>query len=61
MILTTELIRERLKKCHADENAMNKELSKLDWTIKDCNKKKIKLAAKISKNMKYRNLLINKL
>ncbi len=59
--MTNEQIREKLALCKQSENAINKELSRLEWTIKDAKKKKAKLAIQVSKNMRYRNSLINKL
>lgn len=59
--MTTEEIRERLRDCKVAENAINTQLTGLDKTIKDCQKQKKKLAMLVSKNMKYRNSLIEKL
>lgn len=57
--MTTQQIRERLLKLHAEENDMNKEMGKHNRTIKECQRKKLKIAKRISSNMKYRNKLIN--
>lgn len=59
--MTKEQIRERLILCHQSEDAINKQIGHLDKTIKDAEKKKVKLAKQVSKNMLYRNKLINKL
>lgn len=59
--MTKEQIKQRLTECHESENILNKELTRLDWTIKQTIKKKLKIAKKVSKNMKYRNVLINQL
>lgn len=59
--MTTQQIRQRLLLCHQSENELNREIGKLDNTIKDARKKKIKLAKAVSKNMRYRNSLILKL
>lgn len=58
---TKEQIREKLKVEHERENLMNKELRKLDNIISHAKKKKLKIAKKISSNMKYRNKLISML
>jgi len=59
--MTNEQIRERLQALHKAENELNKELSthhkEIMWRLK----KKEVLTKQISKNMKYRNYLINKL
>jgi hypothetical protein len=57
--MTTQRIRERLLKLHAEENDLNKEMGKITFAIKECQKKKLKIAKRISSNMKYRNKLIN--
>jgi hypothetical protein len=59
--MTTEQIREKLLKLHNAENGMNKEMSKIDWEVKELQKRKIKITKMVSSNMKYRNQLINKL
>lgn len=56
--MTTDQIREKLLKLHTEENEMNKEMGGYNRTIKDCQKKKLKIAKQISANMKYRNKLI---
>lgn len=59
--MTTEQIRVKLLQLHKQENEMNKMISTYDKQIKDLEKKKYKVAKMISSNMKYRNILINKL
>ena len=59
--MTNEKIRERLEECRKAENKLNKEMSRLSYEIKVAYKKKMKLAIRVSKNMKYRNSLINQL
>lgn len=59
--MTQEKIRERLANCHEAENKLNKEMTRLNWVIKDSVNKKIGLAKKVSTNMKYRNSLIKQL
>jgi hypothetical protein len=59
--MTKEQIRERLILCHQAEDAINKDMGNLNKIIKDAEKKKIKLAKQVSKNMLYRNKLIQKL
>lgn len=61
MAMTNDQIRERLALCKQAENKINKEMSFLNYTIKECQKKKKKLAIQVSKNMRYRNQLIDKL
>lgn len=59
--MTQEQIREKLSSCHKTENGYNREMAKLDLQVKAIEKRKIVLARKISKNMRYRNRLIEKL
>lgn len=59
--MNNEQIRTRIAERKVQENDYNKQLAKLEWTIKDCKKKKLKLAKKVSDNMRYRNKLINML
>ncbi len=59
--ITIKQIKDRLLELHFREDAMNKEMGKLHKVILDAQKAKNKLALRISKNMKYRNVLINKL
>lgn len=61
MAFSNDQIRERLAKCKLTEKHFNAELSYWDKLIKTANKKKKKIAKQISKNMLYRNNLINKL
>lgn len=57
--MQNEKTKNKLAELHLHENEWNKEISILDATIKNCNKKKIKLAKQISNNMKYRNKLLS--
>jgi hypothetical protein len=57
--MESDRIKNKLSELHLHENGWNKEISILDATIKKCEKEKIKLAKKISNNMKYRNLLLS--
>ncbi len=59
--MTTEQIREKLLVLHKKEDELNRKIAKADNTIKGCRKEKEKWAKQVSKNMKYRNSLINKL
>lgn len=59
--MTKEKIRERLKVCHENENELNRKISTLDITIRNCEKQKLKIAKQVSNNMLYRNKLINQL
>lgn len=54
-----EKIRTKLEQAHEQENEFNKEMSVVSFQIKQLVIKKAKLARQISKNMKYRNLLIS--
>lgn len=56
-----ERILKKLKDCHEQENELNKNLSKIDTEIDRLTKQKFKISKSISKNMKYRNLLISQL
>lgn len=58
---TKEQILNKLKECHQQEDELNKALSEIDKKIDQFQKSKIKTAKLISKNMKYRNLLISQL
>lgn len=59
--MTNEQIREKLATCKIAENAINKQMSAENYKIKEAKKKIKKLAIQVSKNMKYRNSLIDKL
>jgi hypothetical protein len=59
--MTTEQIRGKLKLLHEAENEINKKIAKADVIIKGLIKEKATLGLRVSKNMKYRNKLINKL
>lgn len=59
--MTTEQVKEKLLTLHVKEDSMNKEMSECDKQIRQLILKKTRLAKKISRNMKFRNLLINKL
>lgn len=59
--MTTEQVKEKLLTLHVKEDSMNKEMSVCDKQIRQLILKKTRLAKKISRNMKFRNLLINKL
>jgi len=50
--------KKRLETLHDRENALNKEMGKIDKEIKRLSIRKIKLQRMISKNMTYRNILI---
>jgi len=54
-------LRERLANAHKLEREYNIEIGKVDIQIKLLKLRKKKLARMISKNMKYRNKLINEL
>jgi DNA helicase IV len=54
-------VRDKLKKLHAEEDAMNFSISGINKKIKELQKEKAKIANRISANMKYRNKLINQL
>lgn len=54
-------IKLRLLELHAQEDEMNKEMGRINKTISDLQKKKKKLASRISGNMRFRNRLIEKL
>ena len=55
---TKEDTLKRLQRAHEQENELNKEMSDIDKWIKVKLIRKIKIAKLISKNMKYRNVLI---
>lgn len=55
------IIKERLQKLHHEEDLMNKALTNFDKQILSIKKQKLKLAKKISGNMRYRNQLIERL
>lgn len=59
--MTTEQIREKLLQLHIQENDLNRNIARLDCEIKGRRKLIATLAKKVSKNMKYRNDLINRL
>lgn len=58
---TKEQILGKLKECHQQEDDLNKLISGIDKQIDQLQKSKIKTAKLISKNMKYRNILISQL
>lgn len=58
---TREQILSKLKDCHKQEDDLNKALSEIDKEIDRLTKVKAKTSKLISKNMKYRNLLIEQL
>jgi hypothetical protein len=49
----------KLTELHEHEDEFNKEMAKIDFNIKQLKARKEKLRKQISRNMKYRNLLIN--
>lgn len=59
--MTEEKIRTRLADAKKLGLVYNKEIGKLDKVIRDSKKRKAKLAKMVSKNMLYRNNLINSL
>lgn len=61
MPATKEQIRQKLNKLHEEENAYNKEMTRLFNQCKWNQKRMSKLATLVSKNMLYRNKLINQL
>lgn len=54
-------IKEKLAEMHSKEDVLNKEICQLDKLILKCQKRKKVLARMISKNMRHRNILIQKL
>ncbi|MEK6829721.1 MAG: hypothetical protein AABY15_06395 [Nanoarchaeota archaeon] len=56
-----EWIKFTLGRLHHQEDEYNKEIGEIDGQIVELNKKKKAIAAKISRNMKHRNYLINML
>jgi hypothetical protein len=56
--MITEAKRSRLALLHAEENLLNQELSQIDKAIRQLRKKKLKIAKRISHNMRFRNRLI---
>lgn len=52
---------EKLNLLHQNEDLWNKEMSDIDKEIKRLQKRKNKLKIMVSKNMKYRNVLLKKL
>lgn len=56
--MISEKTRERLNNLHEEENAINKEMNAVGFQIKTLQKKKAKLAKRISHNMRFRNKLI---
>ena len=59
--MITEKLRQRLLELHQQEDEMNREMGKISKQILELEKKKQKLAKRISGNMKFRNQLINRL
>lgn len=59
--MTVAQIQELLKTLHEQENVLNREGAKLDLQIKSATKRKAVLAKRVSKNMRYRNHLIENL
>lgn len=59
--MDTEQIRNRLIKLHEEENDMNKQMGKINHSIRELEKKKAKIRKMISHNMLFRNKLINQL
>lgn len=53
--------KDKLKELHIKEDELNKEMAKIDAKILALKKQKLKIAKRISHNMKYRNKLINQL
>lgn len=60
-MMKPETIKERLKELHRQEDELNKQIGKFDKTIRHCQKQKLSISKRVSKNMRYRNELINKL
>ena len=56
-----EAIRKKLKESHDIEDLYNKEMGKIDKEILKLRKRKVKLSKLVSKNMRHRNYLINRL
>jgi hypothetical protein len=50
--------RKRLEQLHEQENELNAEMSKINNQIVQLEKRKAKIARRVSNNMKYRNRLI---
>lgn len=59
--MSEERLRKKLKKTHQLEDGYNIEIGQIDKQIKLLITRKKKLSRMISKNVKYRNLLINEL
>lgn len=59
--MTTEQIRSKLKILHDQENELNRKMAAADNKIKGLRKEISKHAKMVSKNMLYRNKLINQL
>jgi len=53
-----EKTRSRLLQLHNEENLLNKEMSRINYQIKQLEKQKLKIAKRVSHNMRYRNRLI---
>lgn len=53
-----EKLKRRLEELHKQEDAYNKEMSKICWEIKQLEKRKEKLSKQVSGNMKLRNRLL---
>lgn len=54
-------LRDKLSQLHKGEDELNKQIGLIDKQIAQLLKQKLKLAKLVSKNMKYRNLLISQL
>ncbi len=54
-------IRKMLDDLHKAEDKLNKRMTKINWEISLLEKEKKKIAAKVSNNMRHRNILIEKL
>ena len=59
-IILTEKQKIKIKENHITEDKYNEELGDIDKLIESLNKRKLILASKISKLVRYRNILINK-
>lgn len=60
-MLSNDQIRERIALCKENEKHLNNQLASCDKTIKEAKKRKQKLVKQVSKNMLYRNRLIEKI
>lgn len=54
-------IHDKLADLHKRENELNKQISNLDKIIRISKQQKLKFAKQVSANMRYRNILINRL